>query len=56
MLKYTLTHIIWESDGLYEVSLLSVGWPHVKEILLHQEYLEQKAMEIWNSLINRTQV
>ena len=26
MLKYTLTHIIWESDGLDEVSLLSVGF------------------------------
>ena len=30
MLKYTLTHIIWESDGLDEVSLLSVGWPITK--------------------------
>ena len=28
MLKYTLTHIIWESDGPEEVSLLSVGWPY----------------------------
>ena len=27
MLKYSLTHIIWESDGLDEVSLLFVGWP-----------------------------
>ena len=28
ILKYSFTHIIWESDGPEEASLSSVGWPY----------------------------